>query len=459
MHNFGVVWFKDFKNPSNGWSCLPNQPPKTIGNISDLPTDTVWVSNLPYMTIKENSLYTLPNIRENNYFRLSLQNIAEDLGLTSLSPDAICEQVCDLLYQVTQVLEKVLETPCSFPDYRFSQFIKPLVLPTDFALSPMLPDMDPMMSEYAFKNATQINQGMSGLRFPKGSRSTRFRTPRYHHYKWIIANGQFPSSNDWQSKNIPNASKVIGPRDIEGIQWWKDMSKTHCGIVSATISNINASAASYCTPGVIGARGAPSRKWFSVVDILMLSEIATVNVSTAYTCPAKAGISDKVVDATLELSEICGDGYVSGLCMHLIMASLLDGVSNEGTAIGMQLSSIDRSLLSRSGAILRNSNHVVGSYSSGGINAFCKPSNIDSSDLAITYSHVHTIGLLPAYSNAKAIANSPFMDINREASTKPFSPLPQSYIEDLKASAEFISIRSLIEKKDTAISQVRKDSL
>ena len=175
-----------------------------------------------------------------------------------------------------------------------------------------------------------------------------------------------------------------------------------------------------------------------------------------YVTKGEPGVNDQILNACIDIpTNSGGDGYIAGLCLHLLTASLNTGLSEEGSPLGMYMSSIDRSLLIKTAATLRNTNHVVGGFSGGAITVFCRNPSLDISDLANTYSTAFNAGVLTPVKHLTNIVNSRFFLEDSKTDSTPLKKLSENYVNELKASKEYLAVKSLVKNKNSSISSIR----
>lgn len=85
----GVAIFSE-ANPfshENNWACMYQEDPFSFNSVSDLPSQTLWITNLDLNSLYEANLSKNPKIAHDGYLRTRLMNIAQELGATNLPPD------------------------------------------------------------------------------------------------------------------------------------------------------------------------------------------------------------------------------------------------------------------------------------------------------------------------------------------------------------------------------------
>src|SRR5690625_2280981 len=76
----GVVIFDHPTEVGAGTAYLPNTPVQRIRSANDLRNDVLWISNVSAFTDR---IQNYPNLRNNYYFRVSLSEIAQDMGIST----------------------------------------------------------------------------------------------------------------------------------------------------------------------------------------------------------------------------------------------------------------------------------------------------------------------------------------------------------------------------------------
>lgn len=76
----GVVLFDHPKDLTTGTAFLPNLPAQRIRSLNDLRNDVIWISNV---SIFEDRIKSHPVVRSSYFFKLALNEIAQDVGIQS----------------------------------------------------------------------------------------------------------------------------------------------------------------------------------------------------------------------------------------------------------------------------------------------------------------------------------------------------------------------------------------
>lgn len=80
MPRFGVAIFDNPRDPVGGWGCLSDAPSFRFRQPSDLPADCIWVCSVESSEFGR-TMSKLRHLRQADFFRSSLKQIAADIGL------------------------------------------------------------------------------------------------------------------------------------------------------------------------------------------------------------------------------------------------------------------------------------------------------------------------------------------------------------------------------------------
>lgn len=72
---------------AGNWACEFNKEPFPFMSASDLPAQTLWITNCQFGDLKQFGLSLNPKIADEGYFRTRIKQLITELGLSNLTPD------------------------------------------------------------------------------------------------------------------------------------------------------------------------------------------------------------------------------------------------------------------------------------------------------------------------------------------------------------------------------------
>ena len=89
----------------SGWASIAGSSPVRVQSIHDLPTDTIWLTNLTYSSLCQSKLNEHPNFRSDAWLKTPVKQLVAELGVDcGRNPvDTACVVISTLAHRVVDV--------------------------------------------------------------------------------------------------------------------------------------------------------------------------------------------------------------------------------------------------------------------------------------------------------------------------------------------------------------------
>lgn len=179
---FGVILFDDDINPTDGWSSREGERARRVANMHELPTDTIWWTNLSYDRMRQSKAGINPWLRQDAYLVVKPRDALAEWGHNpnDTAPDSAAEFLAQVFSRVMNLALNLLGE--CIPNARPEQFLAGKTLRND--LSRLLPKADFPTDEAAVilrPGQAYAEYTTTTLRSPRGSRRVALRRPRMSH--------------------------------------------------------------------------------------------------------------------------------------------------------------------------------------------------------------------------------------------------------------------------------------
>jgi len=177
---YGMVMFDDLNDPSEGWASKDGKTATRIRSMHELPTDTLWWTNLPYASMyRESNAGLNPWLRMDAYLVLKPQDVLVEWGYVpkDVSPDWACEFISRVFSRIMQIAAKLL-----------SAFRPDIPMSRQLCGTALRQDLEVLLPKGVFPSgeaATILKRGQAyaeysrtSSRTPRGSRQIALRIPR-----------------------------------------------------------------------------------------------------------------------------------------------------------------------------------------------------------------------------------------------------------------------------------------
>ena len=379
MIKIGVCCFDDVNDPEGGWASVAGDECYRVSGLSDLGSNLLWVTNLPYTSYKRLNLITSPHLFDTQFFRTSLDQIAKENGLEGEDQDLA--EFCSMLFtKIANSGNDHFGVDLRSPGYRYHKLLSYSLIP-DFARR--RPDGRFSGDIFdAIQNSTQSNQAMTGVTQPGGSRAVSFLFPRGPYAKWILSQ-RYPSGSKWTEIKQKNDSAVFGFEDgrvirstASVVERLEELGKTNAVFLRVVVHSMDPLYQRFASFGASGSYGPSARqkhrRWATLPEVLEMSKYAKVEVKGGYMTPFHEG--SLVEPAVLQTT---GMSYATGLFLENAWVAMCSPISTQTgpteTMLGAYMRAYDRLACGRAAANFAKAGFVVGSYSVGRLIVFIRP--------------------------------------------------------------------------------------
>lgn len=379
MIKIGVCCFEDVSDASSGWASINGSDCFRISGHSELQSDILWVTNLPYQHYKNLNLITAPHIYDTQFFRTSMEQIAKENGLDG--DDQVLAEFCSSLFtKVANHGKDFFDFDLSTPGYRYHKLLSYKLIP-DFSRKRPEGRFSGDIFE-AVQNSTQANQAMSGVKKPQGSTAVNFVFPRGPYARWLLSQ-KYPAGTKWTEIKQKNDSATFGFEDGKVIRSTasvvdrlSDLGQDNALFMRLNVQSMDPFYQRFASFGASGSFGPSARqkhrRWATLPEVLELSKYAKVQIMGGYMTPftEKQIIEPSVLQGT-------GMSYAHGLFLENTWAALCSPISTQSgsteTTLGAYMRSYDRIACGRAASRFAKAGFVVGSYSMGRLIVFVRP--------------------------------------------------------------------------------------
>lgn len=268
----GLVLFDDPRDLGEGTAYLPNTPIQRIRSPNDLRNDALWIGNV---WATEDRIKDHPNLRSGYYFRVFLNDIAQDLGIQSSSDSQMAAE--DAMTMAT-IMTRTMTIAARLYGWDTSQsgphMIQEPFLMRDIARSLPSPHApDARFRDDLVRALTQSHQEASQPDWAASYEpDSVFVTLRFNRLNYVqqMLSCPLPSGKGWVC--------------IDGVQMSQNTLEyclTRPTLVKATVEWDNASSdiAALAAFGQAGKRRNTMRLWMAQPELAWLSQYAKVSIS------------------------------------------------------------------------------------------------------------------------------------------------------------------------------------
>lgn len=374
---FGACFFDDKETPQSGWVSINGSEVARISKISELRSDVVWVTNIPFKTYRDMNLDSIGNIFDEQFFRTSITQLLKELSLENSIKQA-CVELSKIFTRVATFGSDKFNLSTEELSYRYFTTVNTALLPSVSRSAPNHSCSIEIMD--AIKQSTQPLQVMTA-KAPKGSVAVNFLFPRSAYYKFIFSL-DYPLSSEWAVIPKLNNTATFGYESgavIKGtkaiIAKYIKLSETHAAFFRVTVISQDGTYSDYQMFGASGAfnkKRASVRLWATLPEIVHLSTYSKVKVEGGFCTPhSKLSLADKLNFPDREFS------YSRGLFAENLFAGLstpLYGNELKASALGAYLRCYDRLACAKAAEGFNKAGFVVGSFGLGRVTVFVSQS-------------------------------------------------------------------------------------
>lgn len=379
----GVCIFLNPNAPDIGWTSVAGSDPVKIDGPHDLDSSTLWVTNLDFKAFKASHFYSIPGVKDNQFFRTSVDILLKELGFDIKNRKETTAEAARVLSRtfshVATLGEKYFGmnvTNGNFSAYRYHvalfNSIFPRVLKDDYS-SPLSSAV-----ETAAGQATQMNQAMSGVMVPKGSSTNGFYFPRLAYGRYLLSL-PLPIGTNWREVKFKSDEVELGyvedteiPGTQEVLAKLLTISREKAVLFRVTVHQTNKFYRPFAT---FGAGVRTTRTWATLPEIIELCRYSRVSIRGGYSCDI-GSLNDIgfAQDFMSDIEQVDEYSFARGLLMENLWVALATKPRDQdGTMIGAYLRAYDRILCSKVAAhMARERRYIIGSYGTGRVTLYLK---------------------------------------------------------------------------------------
>tara|TARA_B100000749_G_C18446024_1_gene474282 strand:- start:37 stop:1224 length:1188 start_codon:yes stop_codon:yes gene_type:complete len=363
----GVVCFDNFETIKGGWASVSGGEPFRINGIGDLSSNVLWISNLPFYYYKKLNLLRNPNIYDQQFFRTSLKQISDELGLKD-KPDDVSQKVSLIFQRVYDLGMDDFQLTLDDIEYRYNSALVNCILPSSIRQIPSGEFSSVLMT--AFKESTQQNQAMIG-NVSKGTKARTFCFPKGAFSRTILSL-PMPTNTGWKKLEDSIVTGTIGSKEdniLKGTQAFVSYCNEKLS-KKAVFFRINVSYTSkFFRSFATFANGSNyQRNWVTLPELLELIKYSIVEIYEAYSCELSTLNFDFVDNDSDEYS------FSRGLYLENIYTALSLPINNGEyfNPVGAYVRAYDRVMCLKAAYAFSKSNLKVGSFGTGRVIVYSK---------------------------------------------------------------------------------------
>lgn len=279
MFDIGIAWFTQPKKPTSGWS-YHNGHTMIFDSLGDLNHSVVWITNLTNSVYQAEQLWKQPNLRDEQFLRLSLTQIARETGLDMTEFESI-----QILGEIVQSIAKKLIDPFDLnvtnEKYRLYQGLQSHVVSNQYLAE--LSDDSPQHTQRAINSAYQSFQGAQKAK--RGSAKIQtFTFPRVAYANYLL-NQSYPIGTKFSVFSLSNTSLVVGTlngKELEKTvlvrEQLKTLHETYACLFKIKVHSMSKDYIQGFTFGFSGIRS-EMRSWVTLPELIELLKYCKVEVT------------------------------------------------------------------------------------------------------------------------------------------------------------------------------------
>lgn len=373
--NVGVALFTSKDKPVDGLASMNGDIPFKFMTIGDLRSDCLWITNLNYNELRKINLSVNTKIRMSDFFRISLERIAADLGINlETSQFSACRILSEISHR-TLVAASNLYNIDKF-NFSLKDSIQS-VIANDNGL-----ESDNTNISIAINESYQSYQRCFG-KPPTGADFYSLRINRQK-YGLFIQNCLIPSGG-WRTLKdsrfpIKNTDHKKGAESVCYKFLVNAINKAPC-LVQMTVKNIDKEVANLLDHG----NGTNQRDWVPAHEAALIAMHGNIVINAMMYSEAYKKIAPehaaklKALDSTQSASYSFGliaDNHIAALKSKSFNSKLEK--SKFASSRASWFAAWDRVLLFKYAEKLQFDGFYVAGYGGGAIHVMCEPHNVNS---------------------------------------------------------------------------------
>ncbi|QOI07871.1 hypothetical protein [Pseudomonas savastanoi] len=257
----------------NGWASIAGSSPVRVQSIHDLPTDTIWLTNLTYSSLCQTRLNEHPNFRSDAWLKTPIKQLVAELGVDcEHSPvDTACVVVSTLAHRVVDV-----------SNVNYGVQPRSASLATDFAEAIKAPVTDipdelaPVIDPIAGHPAVSIIRPSGGL---ESTASVLLRKNRLFHADRVLST-LVPAGGAWLKEKTST---------LEGQHQWLEQVNTPF-LVECSISNLDPITAEILS---WGSGSSTPRNWLTNIEWNVVRQFSDIKIGRVYIYSEEGRVVDQ----------------------------------------------------------------------------------------------------------------------------------------------------------------------
>ena len=379
MNSLGVCIFDNPDAPQDGYISIDGADAVKIRGANELSNNVLWVTNLNFNQFKRERFYQNSNMKDNQYFRTSLDIMQKELGVVNSDPAVKAQMLSAIGSRIVSLSNKLLGTNLyeSHKEYRFSNEIKNAIFPDELKGYESL-ELIPIVKE-ASRHATQNHQAMSGSHIPRGSTTYGFYFPRTEYARYLMKL-PMPCKNDWREITFKSRQFEIGTfegKKIKGtdeaIATLMKLSESRAIMLKIEVNYMDPFYAKF---GTFSAGLKEVRSWATLPEVIELSRYARISVFAGISCSIGRL---NVLDAVLNEIEI-EFSYSRGILLENAWVALSIGYGDmRSNFLSAYIRAYDRIVCGKAAASFADK-FVVGSYGTGRVTLYLNSGDVEAAN-------------------------------------------------------------------------------
>ena len=390
----GVAFFDTVTRAVSGHKYLDGKL-ELFESIGELDNGVIWITNVPYSAFKEQQLWSYPNLRDEQYARLSITQLIREVGGRSRKDLGVLETVG---YLVTKALYKLCEQfpiDLSLENYRVSKALAPHIIPHIYQSFPSGIDINCIE---ACTNAFKALQGAHKSKQTK-AQLLYFTFPRPNFYAYLL-NQSFPLSNDWkhvqftERMTIGNADGESLPNSDAVVNKLKKMHVTDALLLKVNVRKIDKRYMQGFNFSNVGmSKNVKPRVWATLPEIIDLSRYCHIEIIEGY----KTAGGPLDIRPELDLSAIRYD-YSQGITAENIFNALVEKVGFQNrdvyTGLSAYLKAYDRLVCGKLAEAFMKEGFLLGGFGMAGVRVWApKDKESELKEIASNYGAYMDVGV------------------------------------------------------------------
>lgn len=306
---FGVVLFDDptFATSSrDGWASKAGETPRRHRGVTDLDSSVIWITNADFNAAKADGFSKIHNLRGESFLGASIRAVMDDLclGEFDANSDAAAMSLGQIADRTCRVAWQNYKSPALFSKFSLAQGIQQAIFPPS-------PEPPPELAA-AMESAYQKNSSCE---------SGKIWIPNAHRYKMRFPRVSY--AEDVLKALVPEGPVSFLPGEeaaAHGVEFWTRQP----ALLRVSITQVDPKVAPILAFGSSFTHSKILREWASSLELMLLSQYATVEIKGAFVWERWGAIPpDQQLPGQLFSDPLVGVSYSAGLVAESHMTAAL----------------------------------------------------------------------------------------------------------------------------------------